>query len=123
MIKLLAIIIVPFLLILCFGPWLFLNFFGPEWTLSGVFARYMSLYLIFRFVYSPVSDGIFNVFECQKILFWLEVSRLTIVVMSLLVAFLYGFSVIDTIIIYSLALMVQYLLSIILVFYILKKMI
>ena len=123
MIKLLAIIIVPFLLILCFGSWLFLNFFGPEWTLSGVFARYMSLYLIFRFVYSPVSDGIFNVFECQEILFWLEVSRLTIVVMSLLVAFLYGFSVIDTIIIYSLALMVQYLLSIILVFYILKKMI
>lgn len=121
MIKLFAIGIVPFTLIVCFGPWIFQTFFGAEWTQAGTLARYLCFYLIFRFVYSPISDGIFNVFERQKFVFWLEVSRIAIVASSLFISYLYDFSVAGTIIIYSLALTVQYILSIILVFYILRK--
>ncbi|WP_195470356.1 lipopolysaccharide biosynthesis protein [Bacteroides xylanisolvens] len=121
MVRLFAISIVPFILIICFGPWIFRTFFGAEWTQSGIFARYLCFYLIFRFVYSPISDGIFNVFEQQKLLFWLEVSRVMIVASGLIISCFRNFSVTNTIVIYSLALMVQYILSIILVFYILKK--
>lgn len=121
MIRLLAISIVPFTLVICFGPWIFQTFFGSEWTQSGTFARYLCCYLIFRFVYSPISDGIFNVFEQQKLVFWLEVSRIMIVALSLFISYFCNFSVDYTIVIYSLALTVQYILSIILVFYILRK--
>lgn len=119
--RLLVISIVPFTLVVCFGPWIFQSFFGAEWTQSGVYARYLCLYLIFRFVYSPVSDGIFNVFEQQKLVFWLEVSRIAIVALSLFTSYFCDFSVANTIVIYSLALTVQYIYSIILVFHILRK--
>lgn len=119
--KLLVISIVPFTLVVCFGPWIFQTFFGAEWTQSGVYARYLCLYLIFRFVYSPISDGIFNVFEQQKLVFWLEVSRIVIVALSLFTSYFYHFSVANTIAVYSLALTVQYILSIILVFHVLRK--
>lgn len=121
MIWLLIISIVPFTIVFCFGPWIFQTFFGTEWTQSGIFARYLCLYLIFRFVYSPVSDGIFNVFEQQKLVFWLEVSRIMIVALSLFISYFHNFSVDYTIVIYSLALTVQYVFSIILVFFILRK--
>ena len=121
MIRLLAISIVPFTLIICFGPWIFKTLFGPEWSQSGIYARYLCLYLIFRFVYSPVSDGIFNVFEQQKLLFRLETFRFIIVAASLLISYCFNLTVTDTVVIYSLALTIQYILSNILVFHILRK--
>lgn len=66
MIRLLAVSIVPFTLVICFGPWIFRTFFGPEWAQSGIYARYLCLHLIFRFVYSPISDGIFNVVRAAE---------------------------------------------------------
>lgn len=122
MIRLLAVSIISFTLVVCFGPWIFRTFFGPEWTQSGIYARYLCFYLIFRFVYSPISDGIFNVFEQQKLLFWLELSRIVIVTLCLVISYFCSLSVADTIVSYSLALTVQYILSIILVFHILRKM-
>ena len=121
MIRLFVVSIIPFTLIICFGPWIFRTFFGVEWIQSGTFARYLCFYLIFRFVYSPISDGVFNVFEQQKLIFRLEVLRIVIVALSLFISYLYDFSVANTIIIYSLALTVQYIYSIILVFHILRK--
>lgn len=121
MIRLLAISIVPFILIICFGPWIFRTFFGAEWTQSGIFARYLCFYLIFRFVYSPVSDGIFNVFDRQRTVFWLEISRIAIVTFSLVLSYLNNFTIDNTVVIYSLALTVQYILSIIFIFHILRK--
>ena len=121
MTRLFAVSIIPFTLIICFGPWIFRTFFGAEWSQSGTFARYLCFYLIFRFVYSPISDGIFNVFEQQKLVFRLEVSRMAIVASSIFISYIYDFSVANTIIAYSLALTVQYILSIILVFHILRR--
>lgn len=120
--RLFVIGIIPFTLVLCFGPWMFRTFFGAEWTQSGIFARYLCFYLIFRFVYSPISDGLFNVFERQKLVFWLEVSRIVVVTSSLLISYFCNFSVVDTIFIHSLALTFQYILSIIFVFCVLRKM-
>lgn len=121
MIRLLAISIVPFTLIICFGPWIFKTLFGPEWSQSGIYARYLCLYLIFRFVYSPVSDGIFNVFEQQKLLFRLETFRFIIVAASFLISYCFNLTVTHTVVIYSLALTIQYILSNILVFHILNR--
>lgn len=121
MMRLFVISLIPFTIIICFGPWIFQTFFGEGWTQSGTFARYICLYLIFRFVYSPISDGIFNVFEQQKLVLWLEVSRVAIVTLSLVISYFYQFSDTNTIVTYSIALAVQYILSIVLVFCILRK--
>ena len=121
MTRLFAISIVPFTLIICFGPWIFRTFFGAEWTQSGIFARYLCCYLVFRLVYSPISDGIFNVFERQELVFWLEVSRIVMVASALLISYFCHFSIADTIVMYSLALTVQYILSIIFVLHVLRK--
>ena len=120
MMRLSVISIVPFVLVTCFGTWIFKTIFGEEWIQAGFYARYLCFYLVFRFVYSPISDGIFNVFEQQKLVFRLEVSRVVIVALSLFISYFYNFSIDYTIIIYSLALTVQYILSIIFVFHILK---
>lgn len=119
--KLLIVSVVPFMLIVCFGPWIFQIFFGSEWMQSGVFARYLCFCLIFRFVYSPISDGIFNVFEQQRLVLWLEVSRIVIIALTLCVSYLHNLSALSTVAVYSLALTVQYILSITLVFYVLRK--
>lgn len=121
MTRLFAISIIPFTLVICFGPWIFRTFFGPEWIQSGIYARYLCFYLVFRFVYSPISDGIFNVFERQRLVLWLEVSRVAIVASGLFVSYLCNLSVVHTIVVYSLALTAQYILSIIFVMYILRK--
>lgn len=120
-IKLLAISIIPFTLITCFSPWIFQAFFEPEWIQSGTFARYHYRNLIFRFIYSPISDSIFNVFKQQKLVFRLEVSLIMIVVLNLFIAYIHNFSATGTIIIYSLAFTVQYIIFIIFVILYSKK--
>lgn len=121
MIRLFVISLVPFTLVALSGPWLFRIFFGAEWSQAGIYARYICLYQIFRFVYSPISDGIFNVFEQQKLVFWIEVSRILIVLSGLSVSYIFNCSATDTVAVYSLALAAQYIFSIIFVFYILRK--
>jgi O-antigen/teichoic acid export membrane protein len=37
------------------GPELFAWFFGKDWTMSGVFARYLAIYFVFNFTVSPFS--------------------------------------------------------------------
>ncbi len=120
MIKLLVVSIVPFTLVVCFGPWIFRTFFGAEWVQSGTYARYLCFYLIFRFVYSPISDGIFNVFERQKLVLWLEVSRIVIVTSGLFISYFRNLSAGATVLVYSLGLTVQYILSILLVLHVLR---
>lgn len=61
-------------------------------------------------------------FEQQKLLFLLEVSRIVIVTLCLVISYFCSLSVANTIVSYSLALTVQYILSIILLFHILRKM-
>ncbi len=120
MIKLLVVSIVPFTLVVCFGPWIFRTFFGAEWVQSGTYARYLCFYLIFRFVYSPISDGIFNVFERQKLVLWLEISRIVMVTSGLLISYFCNLSAGATVLVYSLGLTVQYILSILLVLHVLR---
>lgn len=119
--RLLLISLIPFLSVILFGPWLFGTIFGTEWEQAGVFARLFSFYLILQFVYSPISDGIFNVFEQQKTVLILEVTRISVVVLSFTVAYIANLDIYGTIIAYSLSLSLQYVLSIVFVFRILKK--
>lgn len=119
--KLSLISIIPFLLIILLGPWLFQNLFGEVWREAGVFARYLSFYLIIQFIYSPISEGIFNVFEKQSLVLVVEMSRVSITFLVFLMAYLIGAQPNFTLILYSLGLTLHYSVSAIILLSIIKK--
>lgn len=45
--------IVPFGLVIAFGPWLFSLAFGPEWHTAGEYARWLSVWCFFGFINTP----------------------------------------------------------------------
>lgn len=45
--------IIPFGLIILFGPWLFSFVFGDEWATAGEYARWLALSSFFRFINEP----------------------------------------------------------------------
>lgn len=52
-IALAAIGLIPFGLILAFGPWLFGFVFGGEWVIAGEYARWLSIMMFFFFINKP----------------------------------------------------------------------
>lgn len=48
-----AVGIVPFGLVVLFGPWLFSFVFGSEWATAGEYARWLALFFLFNFVNKP----------------------------------------------------------------------
>ena len=118
--KLFLVSLLPFLLVILLGPWIFETVFGSQWYDSGIYARLFAIYLIFQFIYSPISEGVFNVFEKQSSVFYLESSRFVIIISTLLMAYVLSLNPIDTILIYSVGLALQYVISLMVVYKILK---
>ncbi|CDO03670.1 colanic acid exporter [Oceanobacillus picturae] len=48
-----AVGIIPFGVIVAFGPWLFTFIFGAGWEVAGEYARWISLWMFFNFTYQP----------------------------------------------------------------------
>lgn len=48
-----AVGVVPFGLIMVFGPWLFTFVFGAEWTMAGEYARWLALWMFVGFANNP----------------------------------------------------------------------
>lgn len=63
--KLLYVGIVPFSVLGVWGDYLFGFVFGEEWIVAGQFAQYMSLWILFNFISSPISQ-LFSVLEIQE---------------------------------------------------------
>jgi len=54
-VKLFAMALVPFIIIVLFGSKLFVLVFGEDWAISGTLARSFSLFILFHFIVSPIS--------------------------------------------------------------------
>lgn len=50
---LLAIGVVPFGLVVLFGPWLFGLVFGEDWVIAGEYARWLAFFFLFSFINKP----------------------------------------------------------------------
>ncbi len=64
--KLLYLGILPFSIILVFGDILFLFIFGDEWLIAGRYTQYLSMWVFFVFITSPLSTLI-SILEKQRI--------------------------------------------------------
>ena len=106
--KLFGFSFIPFLIILCLGPWIFKLFFGEMWFQAGVFARILSFYLLMQFVYSPIGDGIVNVFNKQNVIFLIDFIRVIIIATVFSMSYFLQWDVIFTLIVYSMSLTIHY---------------
>ncbi len=113
--------IAPSLVLLLFGPWLFDVVFGAVWREAGVYTRILTLYLIAQFIYSPIANGIFNVFERQSMALMVNVSRVFLTLGVFLISYLISARPFLTLILYSVALTAQYVFAMIIVFKVINE--
>lgn len=89
-----AVGIIPFLVIIAFGPWIFGFVFGSEWTVAGDYARWLSLWLFFGFINVPSVTAI-PFLKLQKHLLLYEIVAVIARISSISVgAFIYKSDVI-----------------------------
>lgn len=102
--KLFFISIGPMSLLILFGPWIFKTVFGPDWFDAGLYARYLSLIIITRFISNPLRY-IFLLFEKQDIQLILNIIRLFLVIMVFILSRYMNLSPTNTILMFSIILM------------------
>lgn len=117
--KLFWIGLIPVGLLIAFGPWVFKLVFGPEWFDAGVYARILSILILFRFISSPIMNSL-NVLEKQGIQLWLNTLRVILVFVIFYLANKVGFSPVKAMIVYSVSIAAFYLYVIIKIFKLLR---
>jgi O-antigen/teichoic acid export membrane protein len=83
--KLIIIGVIPLVMLLLFGPYLFSFVFGSEWYEAGLYSRILSFVVFFRLIFLPISR-IFAVMEKQKEALFLDTLRLVLVLSTFLVS-------------------------------------
>ena len=109
--KLFCISLIPTILIVLFAPILFELFFGTDWVQAGVFARILAIYLITQFVYSPISEGLFNILKRQSIVLCLKIIRILIISMAFGACYYWELSPIATLLLYSIGMAANYVVA------------
>lgn len=112
MVRLGAVSIVPALALLVLGPSLFSILFGSNWELAGTFAQALSLYLLFQFIQTPVSN-VFYIFGGQRQLLFLNAQRVALLGAAFGIAYYFSWPPERTIWLYALLMAAHYALSII----------
>lgn len=86
----LALSLVPYTIVIVFGPELFSFVFGAEWTLSGTLAQYIALYSVVELLYISM-DSIYYVLRKEKRLFHFQLITFLARFLALLVSYLGSF--------------------------------
>lgn len=112
--------LVPVGLLIAFGPWVFKLVFGPEWIDAGVYARFLSILILTRFISSPIAN-IFNVYEKQSLQLTLNIIRVVLVFAAFYTSNLFKLSALNSIGIYSILMTVYYAFLTVIVLRVVKK--
>lgn len=112
--------LIPVGLLIAFGPWVFKLVFGPEWLDAGVYARFLSILILTRFISSPIAN-IFNVYEKQSLQLTLNIVRVVLVFVAFYTSNLFNLSALNSIGIYSILMTVYYAFLTIIVLRVVKK--
>lgn len=121
LIKKLAIIgLIPLIILLLFGPWLFSFVFGAQWYEAGIYARILSVMVYFHFIILPMGR-ILEVFEHQREGLIFNSIRLIIILSIFFCVNLFNFTSYQTIAIYSLSNSIMYIALLVLVMKIMNQ--
>jgi len=97
-----AIGIIPFGLIIIFGPWIFETIFGNDWRAAGEYARWLSIFVYFLFCSKPSKRAV-AVLEIQEILLIYQVVSLVTSFTAIYMGYLYLNDSLFSIIYFSIA--------------------
>lgn len=86
----LALSLVPYALVIVYGPELFSFVFGPDWTLSGRLAQYIALYSILELLYISL-DSIYYVLREEKKMFYFQLATFASRLFALSIALIGSF--------------------------------
>ena len=92
--------VLPFLVVVVYGPWLFAVVFGSEWIIAGEYARWIAILSFFQFINRPAITSI-PVLKIQKELLMFEIISSFLKISALYVGFKYFKNDIDSIMLFS----------------------
>lgn len=105
--KLLVISLLPFILLTLFGEVAFEIVFGEEWLDAGQYARIMGIYLVANLASTPLVN-ILNVYARNSFYFWINLSRLLLLIGLFSLSIVLGLAIENTLLLYSFLLTFHY---------------
>ncbi len=117
--KMFLIGLIPIMIIVCFGPYLFNFFFGDLWREAGNIARLLSLIVLIEFFTNPIAHSL-NVLEKQKLQLKLSFIRLTLILIIFNICGFFELSLNLSLLIYSVSISAYYLITLYIIFNLLK---
>lgn len=118
--RLAAIAILPTLVLMTLGPWMFSIVFGEEWRLAGQFSSILAIYLFFQLITSPLVN-VFTVFNLQRRFLIINAVRTFLVLLAFALAYYLVLTATQSILIYALLLAMQYMIVSCQIFWMLRK--
>jgi O-antigen/teichoic acid export membrane protein len=102
--------ILPFVILYFISPWLFSTIFGEDWRVAGEYARLMVPMLFFQFITSPLSS-LFMILEKQKLdLIW-QIGLFIMTTTALFVGYYFFGTIEKSILFFSIAYSIMYILN------------
>ncbi|MFB9861015.1 lipopolysaccharide biosynthesis protein [Salinicoccus siamensis] len=89
--KLLVLGLIPFLILVIFGPFLFGLIFGRAWEEAGVYARIIAIMLLFSLVFSPISR-VYEIYEKQRLSLVLNVIQIILILIVFTISLIFNFN-------------------------------
>jgi O-antigen/teichoic acid export membrane protein len=99
-VKKMSLLFFPLLIVVFFGETIFSLIFGNEWQKSGLYAAALCPLVLSRFIASPVMS-IFNLYGLQEIQLKISIQRLVVLVILFTLVYLFGLSILHSMLIYS----------------------
>jgi O-antigen/teichoic acid export membrane protein len=120
--KLFIIGLLPILVLIFFGEFLFSLVFGSNWHVAGTYSSLIALYVFAHFIFQPISS-VFYIFERQGKPLLLNILNLLSVLFVFMLAFIFNFNSFTTISVFAAAKVMVELLKYLLVRDILNRQI
>jgi O-antigen/teichoic acid export membrane protein len=91
---------IPTIILIFFGPFLFSFVFGENWKLAGEFSRIISIAVLSKLVFTPISN-VFLIYEKYRASLFLNIFRMSSIFLLFLLADYFKYKVTTTLIIYT----------------------
>lgn len=111
---------IPICAIVIAGPLIFSLVFGSQWYDSGVYARWLSIPILMKFISSPIAHC-FDVLEMQGIQIIINVIRVLLILIIFITCRFINLSPLDTVAVYSILYAIFPIFLIAIIFFILKR--
>jgi O-antigen/teichoic acid export membrane protein len=103
-----------------FGPWIFGFVFGEEWYDAGVYAKFLSIYVLMAFISAPIAS-VFNVYERMDLQLTLNIVRVVFVTAIFSVCHFLNLDAKETIIVFSIGMVFYFIYLTVSILLLIKK--